>query len=154
MIVEPCPKRSISCLTEATRALCAHGQSPKTKDSSKDAKRADEVMKDAQDPPPPDSHPPPLDAVSATPPPTAAGEPALVTAVPLPEGIGGIKADSRPLSSGEKRSISMAVKAEFVNPEEVGYVHKFRWGTRRLASICVGVQSPCARREGARRQED
>lgn len=87
-------------------------------------------MKDAQDPPPPDSQPPPLDAVSATPPPPAAGDPMFVTAVPLPEGMGGIKADLRPLGSGEKRSISMALKGDFVNPEEVGYVHKFRWGTK------------------------
>ena len=56
------------------------------------------------------------------------GDGALVAAVPVPEGVGGIKAETRPVGSGEKRSLNMAVKSEFVNPEEAGYVHKFRWG--------------------------
>ena len=124
-------------------------QSPKSKEGAKESKEADEAAKDGQDPPPPDSQPPPLpDAlVSATLLPTM-GDAAMVTAVPVLEGVGGIKADARPLGSGEKRSLSMAVKNEFVNPEEAGYVHKFRWGA--FVCRCVGVGVGAGVSESAR----
>ena len=114
-----CPQKLTYCGSQSSKS--------KEPASGKDTKEKEEAAKEqVQVPAPPETAPPPeielvprVMAASPPPPPIAAFIPAISLVVPPPP--------AEP-ASGDKRYAAPLPRVEFINLEDVGYVHKFRWG--------------------------
>jgi hypothetical protein len=136
----------------AVTGLAAGQKNPKTKehpgdqDQSKDKAEASSAKDKGPLPspyPPPSPEPVMMDVLASPPPPPPA-MPIVggFSAIVMPQGAAPHPAQE--MSNADKRS-ARQMKAEFVNPDEVGYVHKFRWGecTHRVGGR-LGVISAAA----------